>query len=99
MGENSWDLLKQENEILKHQLKLIKEHIYKFEKSCFVDRKILLDDDKHEWVLKHSKRSLFATLGHDITSSPFVTITDMEEMFERKFTAEIYIYKGKPFWT
>ena len=98
MSKNSWDSLKQENEILKHQLKLIKEHIYKFEKSCFIDRELLLDDEKCEWALKHSKRSLLSNLGHDIASSPFVSITDQEEMFERKFTAEIYIYKGKPFW-
>lgn len=98
MGQSSWDLLKQENEILKHQLKLIKEHIYKFEKSCFIDREVLLDDDKCEWALKHSKRSLLSSLGHDIASSHFVTVTDTEERFERKFTAEMYVYKGKPFW-
>lgn len=98
MGQNAWDLLKQENEVLKHQLELIKQHIYKFENSCFIDRELLLDDEKCEWALKQSKRSLLSKLGQDIVSSPFVTITDQEEMFERKFKAEVYVYKGKPFW-
>ena len=95
---NSWEHLKQENEQLRHQLKLIKEHIYKFKDACLIDRELILDDVIGEWALKQAKRSLLASLGQGITSSPFVTITDQEEMFERKFTAEIYVYKGKPFW-
>lgn len=95
---NSWEYLKQENEQLKNKLKYIKQHIYKAEVRSTLERELLKESDRSEWVVDLAKRSTLKAMGDSVLRVPFVTMEEFEKQYGREFKAEMYIFIGNPFW-